>query len=119
MTDQMKQISWIRQQAKFLVLQASRQKSPELYAELFIDNLPEFLPEELVLAQMKDAGAVQKLGMLNGDVLKFAPWFEEFRRAVVEFIEQGQRQAADTGLDDNGGTVIDQEPEGGGEADGN
>lgn len=109
MTDGMKQIQWIRQQAKFLVLQASRNKSSELYAELFLDNLPDFLPIATVLEQMKDPGAVQKLGMLNADVLRFQPWFEDFRKAVVEFIEQPDEDDDDDATAAPAGTVIEGE----------
>lgn len=85
-SDTDKQIAWIKQQAAFLVLQASRKKTPSLYAELFVDNLPSFLPAEQVLEQMQQPGAIEQLGYIHADVLKFPEWFEEFRAKVVEFI---------------------------------
>lgn len=118
-TDQMRQIQWIKQQAAFLVHQAARQKDPELYAELFLDNLPSFLPEATVLEQMKDEGAISKLGMLYPRVLQFPDWFEEFRATVVELIESPD-DAGDTDEDTGGETagVIDHASEGGGEGGG-
>lgn len=101
----MKQMQWLKQQANFLVLQASRNKSSELYAELFLDNLPEFLPVETVHEQMKDPAAIQKLGAIVPNVLKFPQWFEDFRKSVVEFIEQAQNE--DDEDDEAGGTVIE------------
>jgi hypothetical protein len=107
-----KQLQWIGQQAKFLVIQASREKDPELYAELFLDNLPDFLPVEEVHKQMSEVGAVQRLAQINPDVLKFPEWFEEFRAAVVRLIEEepeDEDEDTDTG---DGGELVDPEPEG-------
>lgn len=93
-SDTMKQLAWIKQQAAFLVLQASRQKTPSLYAELFVDNLPSFLPAAQVLEQMQEPGAIEQLGNIHADVLKFPEWFEEFRAKVVEFIAGPQQASA-------------------------
>ena len=109
MPDTARKIAWIKQQTVVLVYQASRGKSPALYAELFLDNLPPFLPEAEVLEQMQGEGAMQKLAMLNSKVLTFPEWFEEFRKEVVtmietkaqpgEVIEHGQPGAEETGED--------------------
>jgi hypothetical protein len=99
MTDTAKQIKWLRTMSAVLVKKAEAKKSPELYAEVFLDNLPPFVPEALVLETMKDETAIAKLGMLNADVLKFPDWFEEFRAAVVQFIEAPDDIDDDTGED--------------------
>jgi hypothetical protein len=104
LTDQVRQIQWIKQQAAFLVIQAQREKNPELYAELFLDNLPSFLPESVVHEQMKDAAAVQKLGMIYPKVLQFQAWFEEFRAALVAQIEAPPDEADET---PPGGELVD------------
>lgn len=97
-TDAMRQDRWIKQQVEFLVVQASRQKDPELYAELFLDNLPAFLAEEEAQRRMSDEGELRKMAEAVPAVMNYLPWFEKFREAVLGFIEQGTRQAADHGV---------------------
>lgn len=100
----LQKINWLRHQTKALVYQASRGKSAELYAEVMLDNLPEFITADEILQRIKPDDAVQTLAQLNGDVLKFVPWFEEFRKAVIEFLdtppESGQQQTDDGALED-------------------
>lgn len=86
-TLEQRQREWIRKQTLFLVHQAKRKKDPGLYAELFLDNLPDFVPVADVLTQMRDPDIVAKLSFLVPDVAGFSEWFEEFRLEVVEQIE--------------------------------
>jgi hypothetical protein len=79
-------IQWLAQQTGYLVQLASRGKDPELYAELFLDNLPAFITNAEVFERMQSPEAISDLAMLNPNVQRFAPWFEEFRQAVVELL---------------------------------
>lgn len=82
-----KLLQWMNQQVKLLVYQAARGKSPALYAELFLDNLPPFLTEAQVRERMTSETALDDLAGINAEVLQYRPWFEEFRRAVLELID--------------------------------
>lgn len=82
----LKQLSWLRDQTRALCHQAARGRSPDLYAEVLIDNLPDFITPADLLARVRDPASVQQLAQLNADVLKYQPWFEEFRKAVVGFL---------------------------------
>lgn len=106
-TEAQKQDAWIAQQVKFLTVQASRNKDPELYAELFLDNLPAFLSEEEAQRRMSDEGELRKLAEAVPAVMNYLPWFEKFREAVLTFIAQGARQAAEPG-----GVVVDHDAAG-------
>ena len=88
----LKLLNWMRIQVNGLVYQASRGKSPELYAEVFLDNLPDYVPIDEMLKRLQDDNAVTQLAQLNKDVLTFKPWFEEFRAAVLKMMQQPDDQ---------------------------
>ena len=96
-----KLLQWLNQQVTMLVVQASKHKNPELYAELFLDNLPDFLPKEDVYQRMKAPDALENLAKLNKHVLTFRPWFEQFRTICIAMIEQDMEE--ETGGDDSAG----------------
>ncbi len=81
-----RQLNWLRTQTQALCVQASRGKSPELYAEVLLDNLPSFISVDDLLMRLKEPNAVAQLAQLNSDVAKYAPWFEELRKYVIEFL---------------------------------
>lgn len=109
-TEAQKQDRWIKQQVEFLVVQASRAKDPELYAELFLDNLPPFLPEAEAKRRMSDEAELTKLAEAVPAVMNYLPWFEKFRDAVLAFIDQGARQSADPGVIDHDAAGDDNAP---------
>jgi hypothetical protein len=105
MTDQMKQIQWLRQQAGMLVKLAEKKKDPELYAEVFLDNLPPFVPAQLVYDTMSKPGAVAQLAMLNAAVGTHAEWFESFRAAVIDLLEGDEED--EPGAEESGEGQLD------------
>lgn len=84
-----KLLQWLNKQVQHLLVQAARQKDPELYAEVFLDNLPEGLNEPMILAQLNSPTAIDRLAQLNAGVLQYREWFEEFRVAAVKMLEGG------------------------------
>jgi hypothetical protein len=95
-SDQMKQMQWLRNQAAMLCKLAEKGKDPELYAEVFLDNLPPFLPAQLVYDTMNAPGAIAKLSMLVPQVAQHAEWFEKFRATVIELLEGDPDDAGET-----------------------
>lgn len=83
----LQQLDWMRKQLNVLVHHASRQKDPELYAEVLLDNLPPFLTPAEIMEHVGSPDAVAKLAQLDGRVAQYAEWFEEFRAAIVEFLQ--------------------------------
>jgi hypothetical protein len=82
----LQKLNWLRAQTTALVGQAKRQKNPELYAEVMLDNLPPFITAEEILQRLQAPGAVAELAQLNAEVNQHAEWFEDFRQAVVELL---------------------------------
>jgi len=88
----LRQLNWLRQQTVVLCHHAARGKSPELYAEVLLDNLPDFLTADELLARLKEPNAIVQLAQINADVSKYAPWFEELRKAIIEFLKPDDMQ---------------------------
>jgi hypothetical protein len=107
----LQQYNWLKAQVGHLVVQAARGKSPELYAEVLLDNLPPFITPGEILERLKVDDALTQLAQIDERVTQYAEWFEEFRDAVLEFLEpedsaQGLPEAS-------GGTEMDEASEGG------
>lgn len=83
----LQKLNWLRMQTKGLVHQAERGKNPELYAEVMLDNLPPFIAVEELRERMSADDAVAQLAFLNGDVMRHAEWFEEFRQCVLDLLD--------------------------------
>ena len=82
----MKKITWLQKISADLCARAQRGKSAELYAEVFLDNLPPFVSEQEVAQRFQSPDAIAQLAQLNPNVAQFAPWFEEFRQHVIEIL---------------------------------
>jgi hypothetical protein len=110
-------IQWIKNQTVMLCHQAARQKDPGLYAELFLDNLPDGLTQEMIHERMQKPDAIEDLAAINPDVLKYREWFEAFRDEVIDLLEAPEETDAEELPDDGepAGEVIEHQPEGGGE----
>jgi hypothetical protein len=95
----LQQIDWIRKQLAALVHHAARDKSPELYAEVMLDNLPPFITSAEIMEHIGAPDAIAKLAQLDERVNQYLPWFEEFRVAISEFL------SPDDDADDDDGTA--------------
>ncbi|HVA16676.1 MAG TPA: hypothetical protein VMV59_03075, partial [Candidatus Dormibacteraeota bacterium] len=103
-TDPMlRQLNWLRVQTNALVIQASRGKSPALYAEVLLDNLPDFISEQEFYERLKSPDAIAQLAQLNGDVAKYAPWFEELRKEILAQFSEDEAEGG--GGEDAGGGI--------------
>jgi hypothetical protein len=81
-------MAWLDNQLQLLVHQAKADKDPELYAELFLDNLPPGLDYATVYAQLSEPTAIDTLATLNPKVAELRPWFEDFRQSALQLIAQ-------------------------------
>jgi hypothetical protein len=97
-TPMLKVLNWLTKQTQALVFQASRGKNPNLYAEVFIDNLPDFVDKKDMLDRMTAENALQQLAQLNPNVAQFSDWFIVFRAATVQLLteELEESRAANT-----------------------
>lgn len=103
--DTIKKLQWLTRQATVLVVQAEADKNPELYAEVFVDQLPPFFTLAEVREQLDKPDAIDQLGRLHSPVLQYRPWFEKFRKAALRFIVDIETDEKDEAPE---GVVIDQ-----------
>lgn len=106
-TDPMlKQLNWLRQQTTVLCSYAARGKNPGLYAEVLLDNLPDYIDADELAKRLAEPNAIAQLVQLNPDVAKYQPWFEELRKAIIGFLRDDEPAPGDADLepgDDSGG----------------
>jgi hypothetical protein len=79
-------LNWLKRQTQNLVVQARRGKDPGLYAEVMLDNLPDYITAEEIFERLNAPDAIAQLSQLNPDIVPYAEWFERFRKAVIEFL---------------------------------
>lgn len=98
----LRQLQWLNAMLRVQLNNAARQKDPELYAEVMLDNLPDFITEDELMARLNQPDAIDQLAQLNPDVLKFRPWFEQFRQACIELLTP---EADEPGEDEGTGEI--------------
>lgn len=98
-------IHWLKMQATALCVQASRDKDPNLYAAVFVDNIPQDIEDEEVLERFSPEDAVSQLAIVEPRVAQYAPWFEKFRLAVIEQLTDGG--GTDEAYDDDDDDAVD------------
>lgn len=108
----LKLLNWLKQQTQLLVHQAKRKKNPGLYAELFLDNLPDGITLEQMYEKLAAESWLQDLADVTGnaEVLQHAAWFTEFRKEVLESLTPDDDEANAGAID-----VANYEPPEGGE----
>lgn len=87
----MQQLAWLRAQVASLSNQAAkhaasggRSGDPELYAEIVLDNLPPYIPAEMLFQRLSAPDALDQLATLDARVTQYRPWFDAFRQAVLD-----------------------------------
>lgn len=91
-------IGWLRETLKVVLDKAEKNKDPVLYADYVLDNLPEGLSVDVILPALKAEDALDRLAFFDARVPRYRDWLEEFRDAMVETIEEAQREAAKEAL---------------------
>jgi hypothetical protein len=86
--DLLNKLNWLKATAASLCMQASKNKDPELYAEVMMDNLPPFVTEEEIYERMSAPDAVAQLAKVHPGVAQYAEWFTRFRQAVLDSFDE-------------------------------
>jgi len=105
--DVIRKLNWLNRLTAQLCEHAAKERNPDTYAEVCLDNLPPFITVEEIHARMSAPDAIAQLAQLNPNVTAYAPWFEEFRQAVLSMIEEEGEPDADAGAP--GGPMIPDE----------
>jgi len=76
----------LKQQLAMLVRQAKQNKTPSLYAELVLDNMPVSMVENFI----GRADAIEQMIAINPEVAMVRPWFEQLRAEILDLLSQGE-----------------------------
>lgn len=91
----LKKLQWLKLQTVQLVNLAARGKredgefvkDPELYAEVFMDNLPPFITIDEIVERLSGENVIAQLAQINPAVAQHAQWFEQFRQGCLDSVE--------------------------------
>jgi hypothetical protein len=79
-------LPWLRTVVGSNVMQAAKGGDPGLYAEVFLDNLPEGLSAATVAAMLMRPDWFQLLCQLDARAQHYAGWFAKFRESCFEIL---------------------------------
>jgi hypothetical protein len=82
-TPELMSMQWLKSQLDTLVQKAAANRNASLYAELFVEEMPSYIPDELVIQLLSDAGWFDKLCQFDARVQPYRGWFENFTEAVL------------------------------------
>lgn len=94
-------IQWLRATLDQLLVQAQRNKNPELYAEVALDNLPEGTSLEQLRTWLAREDWWDVLKSFNPQVESYRGWITEFHTAALELIDAALNPDKENG-DSNG-----------------
>lgn len=81
-------LAWLKEWTRRLVDKARADRDPELYADVFLDELPEFVTATDLDGALRDAGWLTQLTLMNPNVADHSEWFAHFRGCVVERLDE-------------------------------
>lgn len=98
----LKKLNWLKLQTSQMVNLAARGKrpdgefvkDPELYAEVFMDNLPPFITIDEIVERLSQETAVAQLAQLVPAVAQHGEWFEQFKRSCLDCVEADDDEEA-------------------------
>jgi hypothetical protein len=81
-------LSWFKEQLNGLIYQASLNKSPELYAEVVLDNMPAGVDPAKLKEYLSRDDWWQLLSSFAPGVQPYPAWFAEARTFLIEGIDE-------------------------------
>jgi len=100
-------LPWLTEIASQMAYQASRDKDPEFYAEVVLDNLPEGTEPRELLKWIDRPDWFELLSQLVPAVAPYRGWFEKFRAAILDTLkEEGGPTPPPAGAQPNNGEEL-------------
>lgn len=84
--DMLAQLNWLRGTLAQLLIQATKQSNPRLYAEVVLDNLPEFVPAKDLLERLSAPDWWTQLQRADARIATHEAWFTKFRNAAIRLL---------------------------------
>lgn len=80
-------MDWLRRKLDELLQNASQNKNAELRAEVFIDDLPPFVPEAMIKEMLSREDWFEQLCAFDQRALNYHGWLNEFRDCVLDLLK--------------------------------
>lgn len=84
--DMLAQLNWLRATLAQLLIQATKQSNPRLYAEVVLDNLPEFVPPKDLLERLSAEDWWTQLQRADARIAPHEAWFTKFRSGAIRLL---------------------------------
>lgn len=93
MLDLLPHIPWLREQLAKLANAASRGRDPDVYAAMFLEELPQGLAPQRVLELLIRSDWLQQLGRFDARIPTQAPWWTQLREDLAGYIQEATAPA--------------------------
>lgn len=80
-------LPWLRATLETLIVQAARDRDPDLYAQVVVDNIPEGINVKDFKTFIARPDWWQQLAGFDQRVTPYQGWFKAFRDGVLEYLE--------------------------------
>lgn len=81
-------LPWLQEQLTRLGIAAAKEKDPELYAALFLEELPDGVQPQLILQLLSRSDWFVKLQDIDARIAPYGEWFEALHVHLVAFIQE-------------------------------
>ncbi len=88
MMDLIQHVPWLREQLGRCASAAMRERDPQLYAALFLEELPEGLKPERVLQLLSQSDWYQTLSQFDARIAHQGPWWTVMRDQLIAYIQE-------------------------------
>jgi hypothetical protein len=96
------QLQWLRGTITQLLVQAAKNSRPRIYAEVVLDNLPDFITPQDLIDRLLNENWLQQLQQIDARVAQHAEWFGRFREYVLRALERREQKAQESSGVGNG-----------------
>jgi hypothetical protein len=90
------QLQWLRGTITQLLVQAAKNSRPRIYAEVVLDNLPDFITPQDLIDRLLNENWLQQLQQIDARVAQHAEWFGRFREYVLRALERREQKAQES-----------------------
>lgn len=88
MLDLLPHLPWLREQLGRCASAAQKNRDPQLYAAMFLEELPEKLSLERVVQLVQDPQWLGKLAHFDARIAQQVPWWEAMRSELLTYIQE-------------------------------
>lgn len=90
-TPEVMAMDFFKRKFEELLANAAENKDPELRAELFLDDLPSFIPDSLVSGMLEQPDWFEKICAFDARVANYRGWFTDLREFLLHALQNADQ----------------------------